>query len=1745
MSLKDLVNTAQGANTAANSSTPNYSPTPAANNSSLGGLLKTSTVATPSTTDNEFPAATPTVTPMAAPAPKQSIVSKIANSIGNFFDTPEDKVAKPVDNLASTVQGQSEMIDALTPVLAQKQKALDPTDQASVDDFNATVDHYNTLVTDLKKNTALLNSPEHKAANITADTKYQQDLAAASTVGKNLPSAIAENLPFGVGSVVKQIHDMESGNPQALLDETGGNVAKSIVPGAASFAQSTVKGLASVPLTVAGAAAGATENDSNKQYIAFNIPGLGRVTNLQARIVDDYVQNGKPSATDLVSEASGELLNGLWLYSMIKAPFVSSTTKVADITPEQSAGLGNNGNALGETPAGATPRSFRLYQKPTIQTPVFTELNPEMVDAMKGQGVDLSKYDPAKPTVFRFQMQPNGQITGEVLQVKPSFAARVGDLFKSDPAAVPSEAFESEPLYSKTITDRAVAKAAESPTVAPAGSVAPEAASTAHDMNLAAESAVAYNSSPSEVRDNLAQANGMLNTATGTGRDQVIARVNAHQDAQNDFVKANSETALEVPGTKNTPAAKIEVVPYEDGKFTVAVSGSLPNASFGSPHDPATVYDTREEAVEAGKAQLSSWLDSAEKNTTPAGAKIAAKTRVALAAPTEVSQETSTEKPLNTNAKTKTTVVANPNTQVKIITELGGKPKKVTPTAYGEIAGHKVFSAPSPTGGSVVYDLRTGLMVDSSKYKVGARAIGDVKGRMIEKAGTEVKVKKAFDNAHKMPDRKQINPTADEKPKAKTADRSNESGFVAPGQVAADIKATAAKLKAHFEETNKAVKFAGNLDDTLYKTQKNAQADVIDKLKLAKEVKGLLTPAEWENIYHYREALAAGVELPTLSPREAAANEQIIKPIIEQNTLMKKLLKGQGIQLAEGAESEDPDTYNPRIVKNKGNALDRAIASKDDLMESMGGGKKNVLKQSAPALKNRVMKAITNVKTGERTVVAIKGNRVTSFPGGQPKDLGALKKPKVAPQSEYTDQNVRDALEKVARDLGIKHETVMQGKKDSALGRKAAGVSMTGRNTVKTRVGVPERVLLHEIGHQIDDRYKLSDMFPDTPLYKNQMRALADLRHENSPTLPSFKTYVRKTSEKMAVMFEAYLHAPARFEEVAPQLYDAFKKFLGRHPELAPILNIKPSLVLGKNVYTDNQVPGTFTDKMGIKYNVGEATTKEIEAGTKVRYYKNPFVNAMLTNNDLTQAYRATQTIEAIKNSPEFANTFLKSGEGVPPKDWKMVNLDQLRGYYAEPHTANVLNAFAQDLKNDDPIKVLSAINNFVTSTVFMSPVGHMINVGTSAAINRGLTSWINPLAYPRLVRTSVQAIRDVVKQNPEYMEALRAGAPFMSNAGNAKEFKDELLDLMGEKPDAQKQAFDTGKKYLGYINPLVWTHKLTWPGNDMILLQQILETKEKTGMSFENAIKNVTQVLPNYRMTGRFGTAARRLGRPVTGNLAAFLTYRLNTLQSFYKTGRSLITGKEDGQEAGSGPTTKARLKALDKIAMGLFLGLIAIPLVNEAIKKKTKNPYAHVHEPAQLAIIDNLNKLISGDIDAGAWAQTILTPAIGTAELAQQFLNLDFFTGDKIRVPGTSAKEQATASAEHAATAITPLDQADRLENGKLTPAELAESLVGIDNPKTGPGAIKANSLIYDLKPDELNTVKGLIAAGKNDEAYAAIENFNDELQKAYEQTYTDAGEPVDEKNVAIFLQQNGMRVPTGKAVNDYTAKQNAKVK
>lgn len=221
---------------------------------------------------------------------------------------------------------------------------------------------------------------------------------------------------------------------------------------------------------------------------------------------------------------------------------------------------------------------------------------------------------------------------------------------------------------------------------------------------------------------------------------------------------------------------------------------------------------------------------------------------------------------------------------------------------------------------------------------------------------------------------------------------------------------------------------------------------------------------------------------------------------------------------------------------------------------------------------------VLNIEKSKGTIkyVPVGVDHPQGFIKGKDPMFTVYKSPMIAVKEAF-DKKMMESLETVARGLGIDVETKMKLRGGKALGLSRRGkpggggisddpLMNTSHNLakpgeIKRAFATPESVLAHEIGHQLDEMYGLKEKFLTHPSFKEELRALSDLLYEGEDASPYFKQYVRKGSEKMAHMLEAYIHAPDRFKEVAPKTFKAFEDFIVSQPELKPFTEIKPSMV--------------------------------------------------------------------------------------------------------------------------------------------------------------------------------------------------------------------------------------------------------------------------------------------------------------------------------------------------------------------------------------------------------------------------------------------------------------------------------------------------------------------------------------------------------------------------------------------------------
>ena len=841
----------------------------------------------------------------------------------------------------------------------------------------------------------------------------------------------------------------------------------------------------------------------------------------------------------------------------------------------------------------------------------------------------------------------------------------------------------------------------------------------------------------------------------------------------------------------------------------------------------------------------------------------------------------------------------------------------------------------------------------------------------------------------------------------------------------------------YVSRTKEQVKYSGDLQNDYYRLKNKSEIDRILTKRLLESAKG--KPADYKAIYDW-------IEDPKepLTPRQKELYDTEIEPIRKERNALFSKLRNHGVPV-EGAG------YVPRFVAERGGFFDRLI---EGIRTSSPGA--GLLRKTAQSFKPRVMKAIVDA-AGNRKVVAIKNGEVFSFKDNEPVPIG---KTQVATpkRTEWFDEQVMNKLNALAKDLGIKHERVLSGK---GLGGSRLGVSFTGANLIKTKHATPEDVIIHEIGHQLDDRYGLwskmvkeaEDVGPKGEVTKKassalrgelqkELRALADLRYENHETSEYYKKYVRKKTEKIAVLFQAYLHAPEAFRSVAPKIYGRFTDFLRSHAETRPIMDIKPSLVYESKTIGGPVDSSKFIDNSGKKWTIGEATTKEIEANTKLKYHKNALLNEVITYNELKKVDRAIEYLDNLMADPRFAKLAIKLGTENIPKGYKTTVLPQLRGYAFPDRIAETLDTFYKHVSQGlmEPSSLYSKVNSLLRSAIFFNPLIHIPNITVHAIVNRGTAAWLNPMAYPKGISSAAKAIRATLTMNDDYLAALDKGAGLLYSGVQNKNLYDIMFKKMGHELTGKPALLHKIATALGYVNPahLVkavyhFSSQATWSVNDVATLQAVFE-EMSSGKSMDDAIGETAKHIPNYRIPPRVmnSTTISKLMKGETG-ITMFGAYHYGALKSYGEMVKSLL---------GNVPL-KERASALDKLAMLGIITLIIYPILDEIAKQITGKENVKFRRAGASTFPHKTAQLLRGEIEFPAWVQSVLTPSIGLSTGMALYMGHDPRTGIK-ESPGEVIKN-----------ALAPVGLARRIAGGKTEPSGAIESLFGISKAPALPSA------------------------------------------------------------------------------------------
>lgn len=524
-----------------------------------------------------------------------------------------------------------------------------------------------------------------------------------------------------------------------------------------------------------------------------------------------------------------------------------------------------------------------------------------------------------------------------------------------------------------------------------------------------------------------------------------------------------------------------------------------------------------------------------------------------------------------------------------------------------------------------------------------------------------------------------------------------------------------------------------------------------------------------------------------------------------------------------------------------------------------------------------------------------------------------------------------------------------------------------------------------------------------------------------------------------------------------------------------------------------------FVDKNGKQWKITQATTREIEANTNQRYYKNALASSVMNFLNIRKAERAFDFLESYKSSPDFKEVAAKVSDGAAPAGWRTTDLPQFHGYVFEPHTAEVLDWYSKRMHAEGP-NLYRQVGDFLRTAIFFNPLIHTPNIGVHWLVEKGLTG-VGPQNWGRILRTGSKAIDAVIHQNQDFLDALDEGAPLQSPRLERDAATKLLIDRMGRELDANPTAAQKVAKALGYANPakLVraiykFSGKATWVTNDVAMLQATYEHMERTGQSFKEAVTDVSKHIPDYRLPTRIFNSpslAKLMSNP---DLTMFGAYHYGALRSYGEMAKGLIS--EDVPHA-------ERLKSLDRLAMLGLVTFVAYPQLDKLAKLLTGDKTAEFRRAGASTFIWNLAQLAKGNRAPTEVLESVATPAVHTKAAVELALNRNLYSGRKIYDTSALAGDIAKQVGRYAAQAVSPIQQALRVAGGRQTIPQFVAGLAGIRTKVKTPAEKLASTLAIDRSP---------LGPGNEDQRQANA------LARSYEEKIRNGKIPTQELGKAI---------------------------
>ena len=589
---------------------------------------------------------------------------------------------------------------------------------------------------------------------------------------------------------------------------------------------------------------------------------------------------------------------------------------------------------------------------------------------------------------------------------------------------------------------------------------------------------------------------------------------------------------------------------------------------------------------------------------------------------------------------------------------------------------------------------------------------------------------------------------------------------------------------------------------------------------------------------------------------------------------------------------------------------------------------------------------------------------------------------------------------------GAMERLVTGAKKTARIGKlRVAMPSMKGRSMFALEDSSGNRIIVHshKEGRNI---YEISE-------YKNgkwqkigrAKRTTAD--QETEKTLAPIDDEIRKLRVE-----KSHLMRNKGTERAAKVRISNINDALAR-------LNQERRLTLSES----SRLTGIKWKMNGKIYSIKDATAREIEKNTPVRYH-NAYMAKLATEwVGYRQIERQGQFIENLKNDPKFLDTIATKDLVSAPKSWEPVDWPQFHGYVFEPRTAEVLNHYAKIVKNKPALPVLRGLNVLTRRMMFSIPIANLWHVKNVANIWQhyyGLSSIVNPNHYVRFSKTIWPAMKDATMISDFYLEALKHDAPLAKLRGRpllSPEDMEKSVNSIGKLMDEDVEMAPL-KRALGWKNV---THKLNellkssedmvWWAQDVFTMQAIRNEMEKKGVTLDTAVNRVRKNMLTYELP----EGSKTLNFVTSPDVTWFARYHLNN----YK-----IWGQTIADAIGKDRTIKDRAKALDRLAFGAFWAFVVYPYVlDKGLQAVSGNPKAHWTRFGLSAIPYDVMKVVNGKESMVHLGVKQFTPAPGSYEALQQLFNTDVWSKSPIAPYYDTRTQSAADRFKHLAGMNFPL--------------------------------------------------------------------------------------------------------------------------